>query len=67
MVSKKWFYDTKDTVDKSPQELFRLYKIATAQDNILILDLPPDRSGRLRERDRQTVFALKRLIEQAAL
>ncbi|MFI5123948.1 MAG: alpha-L-fucosidase [Chitinophagales bacterium] len=64
-ISKKWFYNTTDTVDKSPQELFRLYKIATAQDNILILDLPPDRSGRLRDRDRQTVFALRKLIEEA--
>jgi alpha-L-fucosidase len=65
-ISKKWFYNTTDTVDKSPQELYRLYKIATAQDNILILDLPPDRTGRLRERDRQTVFALKKLIGKAA-
>ena len=61
-VSKKWFYNTKDTIDKTPQELYKLYQIATAQDNILILDLPPDRSGRLRERDRQAVFALKKLI-----
>ena len=64
-ISQKWFYNTTDTVDKSPQELFGLYKIATAQDNILILDLPPDRSGRLRERDRQTVFALRKLIDNA--
>ncbi|HEY4155371.1 MAG TPA: alpha-L-fucosidase [Puia sp.] len=65
-ISQKWFYNTTDTVDKTPQELFHLYKTATAQDNILILDLPPDRSGRLRERDRQTVFALRKLMEQEA-
>ncbi|HVY75315.1 MAG TPA: alpha-L-fucosidase [Puia sp.] len=61
-LSQKWFYNTTDTVVKTPQQLYDLYKIATAQDNILILDLPPDRSGRLREKDRQTVFALRRLI-----
>jgi alpha-L-fucosidase len=61
-ISQKWFYNTKDTIYKSPVELLALYKRATAQDNILILDLPPDRSGRLREKDRQLVFTLRRLI-----
>jgi alpha-L-fucosidase len=63
-ISQKWFYNTKDTIYKTPEELFALYKIATAQDNILILDLPPDRSGRLREKDRQLVFALRRIISE---
>lgn len=61
-MSQKWFYNTKDTVYKSPQQLLKLYKIATAQDNILILDCPPDRTGRLREKDRQLLFALRRLL-----
>ena len=61
-ISQKWFYNTTDTIYKTPEELFKLYKIATAQDNILILDLPPDRSGKLREKDRQLVFALRKLI-----
>ena len=62
-ISQKWFYNSRDTVYKTPSELLKLYKIATAQDNILILDLPPDRSGRLRDKDRQLVFALRKLIE----
>ena len=61
-ISQKWFYNTKDTVDKTQAELLHLYRVATAQDNILVLDLPPDRTGKLRERDRQQVFALKKLI-----
>ncbi len=61
-ISQKWFYNTKDTVYKTPEELLKLYKKATAQDNILILDLPPDRTGKLREKDRQLVFALRKLI-----
>jgi alpha-L-fucosidase len=44
------------TVYKSMNELFDLYKIATAQDNIMILDLPPNRSGRLREKNIQLVL-----------
>jgi alpha-L-fucosidase len=63
-ISQKWFYNTKDTIYKTPAELLALYKRSTAQDNILILDLPPDRSGRLREKDRQLVFALKKLIRE---
>jgi alpha-L-fucosidase len=45
-------------------ELFQLYKRTTAQDNILIIDLPPDRSGRLREKDIQLVLAMRKKIDQ---
>jgi alpha-L-fucosidase len=61
-ISQKWFYNTTDTIYKTPNQLLELYKIATAQDNFLILDLPPDRSGRLREKDRVLVFELRKLI-----
>ena len=63
-ISQKWFYNTTDTVYKTPEELLQLYKRATSQDNILILDLPPDRTGKLREKDRQLVFALRKLISK---
>lgn len=62
-ISQKWFYHTDDTVWKSPEELFSLYKKATAQDNLFVLDLPPGRDGKLREKDREIVFALKKLID----
>lgn len=62
-MSHKWYYNTKDTVYKSVDELFKLYKIATAQDNILILDCPPDRSGRMRQRDRDLLIALRAKIQ----
>ena len=62
-MSGKWFYNTRDTVYKTPEELLHLYRIATAQDNILILDCPPDRSGKLREKDRQLLFTLRRMID----
>jgi alpha-L-fucosidase len=58
-MSQKWFYNTQDTVYKTVSELFRLYQTATAQDNILILDCPPDRNGRLREKDRRLLLALR--------
>jgi alpha-L-fucosidase len=61
-ISQKWFYNTTDTICKTPNELLQLYKKATAQDNILILDLPPDRSGKLRKKDIELVLALQHLI-----
>ncbi len=57
-MSQKWFYNTADTTYKSVDELYKLYQIATAQDNILILDCPPNRSGRMREKDRQLLLLL---------
>ena len=63
-ISQKWFYNTTDTIYRTPTELLQLYKKATAQDNILILDLPPDRSGKLRKKDIELVLALRQLILQ---
>jgi len=61
-ISQKWFYNTTDTIYKTPAELLQLYRQCTAQDNILILDLPPDRRGKLREKDIALVLALRKLI-----
>jgi alpha-L-fucosidase len=61
-ISQKWFYNTTDTIYKTPAELLQLYRQCTAQDNILILDLPPDRRGKLREKDITLVLALRKLI-----
>lgn len=56
-MSKLWFFNTKDTILKSVDELERYYNTATAQDNIFILNCPPNREGRIREID------VKRLME----
>jgi alpha-L-fucosidase len=61
-MSGKWFYNTKDTVYKSLDELEQLYKIATAQDNILILNCPPNREGRIRDKDVELLIALRKRI-----
>jgi len=60
-ISQKWFYNTTDTVFKPIDELVDLYKVATAQDNILILNCPPNREGKIREKD---IEILKKLREQ---
>jgi len=59
-MSGKWFYNTKDSVYKSVDELVKDYKIATAQDNILILNSPPNRQGKLRQKDVEILMEVKK-------
>ncbi len=60
--SDYWFYDTRDTGTKPIATLAGFYYTATAQDNILILNAAPDRSGVIREIDRQGLFQLRDLL-----
>jgi alpha-L-fucosidase len=55
----KWFYNTTDLTNKSVSSLAELFYVATAQDNILVLNAPPDRSGKVREIERNTLFRLR--------
>ena len=59
-ISGKWFYNTKDTVYKPLEELIKNYKIATAQNNILILNTPPNREGKIRQKDIEVLAAIPR-------
>lgn len=55
----RWFYNTGDLVNKAVTQLAELYYTATAQNNILVLNAPPDRSGNIREIERNTLFQLR--------
>jgi len=57
-ISNQWFCNSKDTTLKSVEELEKFYKSATAQDNIFILNCPPNKNGRIRDKD---VIRLKEL------
>jgi len=61
-MSQKWFYNTEDHTYKSIDELIDLYKISTAQDNILILNCPPNREGRMRNRDVDLLVELRKKL-----
>lgn len=63
-ISSRWFYNTKDKKYKSVDELEKLYKQCTKNDNILILNCPPDRDGRLRDRDIEILKELKDRVNQ---
>ena len=62
-ISQRWFYNTTDTAFKSIDELERLYGIATAQDNILILNCPPNRDGKIRDKDVEILMELRERLD----
>ena len=63
-ISKRWFYNTTDSAYKSIDELVQLYHRATAQDNILILNVPPTRDGDIREKDIDLLIKLKKAVNR---
>lgn len=62
-ISRKWFFHTEDTNFKSVKELAKLYNKATAQNNILILNCPPNRDGKIRTQDVNILQALKKELQ----
>jgi len=62
-ISQRWFYNTTDTIYKPIDELVELYKIATAQDNILILNCPPNRKGKIRSKDIEILIKLREKLK----
>lgn len=62
-ISQRWFYNTKDTQFKSVDELEKLYRRCTKNDNILILNCPPNREGEIRAEDIRILKELRKRIE----
>lgn len=62
-ISQRWFYNTTDTIFKPIDELVKLYKVATAQDNILILNCPPNREGEIRRKDIEILTELREQLK----
>lgn len=62
-VSQRWFYNTTDHTFKSVDELEKLYRQCTKNDNILILNCPPNRDGQLRAEDIAILKELRKRIE----
>lgn len=62
-ISRRWFYHTEDNEYKSVDELERLYNQCTKNDNILILNCPPNREGKIRQKDIEVLKELKKRIK----
>ena len=63
-MNKNWFWSAGDKTIKSVDELEKLYRTATAQDNTLLLNCPPGRDGRMRP---ENVARLAELRERLGL
>ncbi len=62
-ISQRWFYNTTDTIFKPLDELVKLYRVATAHDNILILNCPPNREGKIRSEDVEILTELRKQLK----
>jgi len=58
-MSENWFYNTNDTIFDPIDVLVDIYKVATAQDNILVLNCPPNREGKIRSKDIEILTELR--------
>lgn len=63
-ISERWFYNTTDKTYKSIDELARLYRQCTKNDNILILNCPPGRDGKMRAKDLEILKDLRKEISK---
>lgn len=61
-ISQRWFFNTTDHTFKSVDELEKLYRQCTKNDNILILNCPPNRDGQLRAEDIAILKELRKRI-----
>src|SRR6185369_2963370 len=61
-----WFYHKEeDDKIKSPEELFQLYLKSVGRGANLLLNVPPDRTGRINERDSAALVGFKKLREES--
>ncbi len=57
-ISDRWNWFQKKTVlpARTPDELEELFYWCTANDNVLLVNLPPDQTGRIRENERAAIL-----------
>ncbi|SDW34046.1 alpha-L-fucosidase [Hydrobacter penzbergensis] len=60
-----WFYHTKeDSKVKTPQQLFDIYFSSVGRNGVLLLNIPPNREGRLSEYDVKNLQRFKQLMDR---
>jgi len=59
-----WFYhQNQDSLVKSPQQLMEIYYKSVGRNGVLLLNLPPDRRGRIHENDSVSLVAFKQIVD----
>jgi len=62
-LNDRWFYSPSDKGLQSVAELAGIYEKATAQDNVLILNSPPDRNGLMSTPNRNRLIELRKELD----
>jgi len=57
-ISDRWNWFQKNEIipARTPDELEELFYWCTANDNVLLVNVPPDQNGRIRENEREAIF-----------
>lgn len=65
-IRKGWFYHSEeDSLVKSPERLFEIYLTSVGRGSTLLLNVPPDRRGRVHELDSASLMNFKALLDSA--
>jgi alpha-L-fucosidase len=60
-----WFYHAEqDSLVKSPEELFEIYLTSVGRGSTLLLNIPPDRRGRILENDVKALEGFRALLDR---
>jgi alpha-L-fucosidase len=59
-----WFYHAKEDGEvKSPEKLLDIYFSSVARNSVLLLNVPPDRRGRIHQNDAASLMGFRRLLD----
>jgi len=65
-IRKGWFYHAEeDTLVKTPQQLFDIYLTSVGRGSTLLLNIPPDRRGRVHEKDSASLMGFRAMLDSA--
>lgn len=60
-----WFYrESEDNQVKTPRQLMDIYFTSVGMNGVLLLNIPPDKNGRINEHDVQSLLGFKSLINK---
>ncbi len=61
-----WFYhENEDSLVKTPEKLFEIYLTSVGRGSNLLLNIPPDRRGRVHENDVRSLEGFRKLVDAA--
>ena len=60
-----WFYHAaQDSMVKSPEKLFDIWLTSVGRGSTLLLNIPPDRHGRVHRKDEQALIGFRKILEE---